>query len=218
MMGKRVRLLALMMLSAALLMGCGDTAATGGSDTTSAAAETVVSETSESAAAEAVSSEASESAEAEAAISETSESDPEASADSETAESVTVSGDVPADGTYTVDVSTGSSMFHINEADDGKGVLTVENGEMSVHVRLTSKKIVNLFYGTAEEAQEEGAELIEPTEDVVFYDDGTEDEVYGFDIPVPYLDEPFDVAIIGEHGNWYTHEVTVSNPQTANAG
>ena len=33
-----------------------------------------------------------------------------------------------ADGVYTADFSTDSSMFHANEACDGKGTLTVENG------------------------------------------------------------------------------------------
>ena len=83
---------------------------------------------------------------------------------------------------------------------------------MTVHVSLQSKKIVNLFLGTSEDAQKEGAELIEPTKDKIVYDDGMETEVYGFDVPVPALDEPFDVSLIGTHGNWYTHKVTVSDP------
>ena len=36
--------------------------------------------------------------------------------------------------------------------------------------------------------------------------------MYGFDIPVPALDEEFDVALIGTHGNWYDHKVVVSDP------
>ena len=117
-----------------------------------------------------------------------------------------------ADGVYTVDVDTGSTMFHVNEAMDGKGTLTVKNGEMTLHITLASKSIVNVFYGTSEDAEKEGAALIEPTIDQVTYDDGITDEAYGFDIPTPYLDEPFDVSIIGTHGNWYTHPVTVTNP------
>jgi len=46
----------------------------------------------------------------------------------------------------------------------------------------------------------------------VTYADGYTQEVYGFDIPVPALDEEFDVALIGRHGNWYDHKVVVSNP------
>ena len=37
-------------------------------------------------------------------------------------------------------------------------------------------------------------------------------QVYGFDIPVPALDEEFDVALIGTKGTWYDHKVSVSNP------
>ncbi len=120
-----------------------------------------------------------------------------------------------ADGVYTVDVDTGSNMFHVNEAMDGKGTLTVTNGEMTLHITLASKSIVNVFYGTSEEAQAEGAVLIDPTIDMVTYDDGITDEAYGFDIPVPAIGEPFDVSIIGTHGNWYTHPVTVTNPVKA---
>ena len=116
------------------------------------------------------------------------------------------------DGTYVVTFKSDHAMFHVNDANNDKGILTVKDGKMTVHVSLQSKKIVNLFYGTKEEAQKDGAELIEPTEDTVYYDDGTTAEVYGFDVPVPALDEPFDVSILGTHGNWYTHKVTVSDP------
>ena len=53
------------------------------------------------------------------------------------------------DGVYTAEFNTDSSMFHANEACDGKGTLTVENGEMTFHVSLASKKIVNLYPGKA---------------------------------------------------------------------
>ncbi len=120
------------------------------------------------------------------------------------------------DGVYTVDVTTDSNMFHLNEANQGKGLLTVKDGAMTVHISLTSKKIVNVFPGTKEDAEAEGAELIEPTKDNIVYDDGFESEVYGFDIPVPALDEEIPVAIIGTHGNWYDHTIVVSNPEEGN--
>ena len=116
------------------------------------------------------------------------------------------------DGSYIVDIETDGSMFHVNESLNGKGTLTVKDGEMTVHMTLTSKNIVNLFPGLAEDAQADGAVLLEPTTDEVTYSDGITEEVYGFDIPVPALDEPFDVALIGTKGKWYDHKVTVSNP------
>ncbi len=115
-------------------------------------------------------------------------------------------------GKYVVTFTTDHSMFHVNEANNDKGILTVENGQMTVHVSLQSKKIVNLYPGTAEDAQKEGAELLEPTIDKITYSDGYEDEVYGFDIPVPALDEEFDCALLGKKGKWYDHKVMVSNP------
>ena len=117
-----------------------------------------------------------------------------------------------ADGVYTADFNTDSSMFHANEACDGKGTLTVEDGVMTIHVSLVSKTIVNLFPGLAEDAQKDGAELLQPTTDTVTYSDGLSEEVYGFDIPVPALDTEFDLALIGKKGVWYDHKVSVSNP------
>ena len=112
-----------------------------------------------------------------------------------------------ADGVYTADFNTDSSMFHVNEACEGKGTLTVENGQMTIHISLPSKSILNLFCGTAEDAQKDGAALLQPTADTVTYSDGLSEEVNGFDIPVPALDEEFDVAIIGTKGKWYDHKV-----------
>ncbi len=116
-----------------------------------------------------------------------------------------------ADGKYEAKFTTDSSMFHVNEANNDMGVLTVKNGEMTIHVSLAGDGILNLFPGTAEDAAKDGAKLLEPTEDEVTYDDGTTETVYGFDIPVPALDEEFDVALIGKKGKWYDHKVTVTS-------
>lgn len=37
------------------------------------------------------------------------------------------------------------------------------------------------------------------------------EEVYSFDVPVPTLDDEFDLALIGTKGKWYDHKVSVSN-------
>ena len=118
-----------------------------------------------------------------------------------------------ADGVYTADFDTDSSMFHANEACNGKGTLTVQDGEMTIHVSLVSKTILNLFPGLAEDAQKDGALLLQPTTDTVTYSDGLSEEVYGFDIPVPALDTEFDLALIGKKGVWYDQKVSVSNPE-----
>ena len=123
--------------------------------------------------------------------------------------------EVLEDGTYSAEFDTDSSMFHVNEANEGKGTLTVEDGKMTIHISLVSKNIVNLFPGTAKEAQKKGAKFLKPTTDKVTYSDGTTEEVYGFDVPVPALDEEFDLALIGTKGKWYDHKVSVSNPVKA---
>ena len=116
------------------------------------------------------------------------------------------------DGTYEAEFKTDSGMFHVNEANDGKGVLTVKDGQMSIHISLTSKNIVNLFVGKAADAKKDGAELLQPTTDTVTYDDGTTEEVNGFDVPVKALDKDFDLALIGTKEKWYDHTVSVTNP------
>ncbi len=121
------------------------------------------------------------------------------------------------DGVYSARFVTDSSMFRINETLDGRGTLTVQDGVMTLHITLQSKKIVNLFPGLAEDARREGAVLLEPTMDTVTYPDGYTEEVYGFDVPVPVLDQPFDLALIGTKGKWYDHRVTVTDPVAAEA-
>ena len=119
------------------------------------------------------------------------------------------------DGTYTADFDTDSSMFHVNEALDGKGNLTVENGRMTLHISLQSKKIVNLYVGTAADAASHEADWLQPTTDTVTYSDGTSDEVFGFDVPVQALDTDFQLAILGTKGKWYDHTVSVGNAVAA---
>ena len=119
------------------------------------------------------------------------------------------------DGTYEAEFDTDSGMFHVNEANDGKGILTVKDGKMTIHISLVSKNIVNLYVGKAADAQKDGAELLQPTTDTITYDDGSTEEVYGFDVPVKALDETFDLALVGTKGKWYDHEVSVSDPVKA---
>ena len=118
-----------------------------------------------------------------------------------------------ADGTYSAKFDTDSGMFHVNEAYDGRGTLTVKNGKMTLHIVMPSQNIVNLFLGTAEDAQKDGAKLIQPTTEEVTYSDGSKEEVYAFDVPVEALDQEFDLALIGTKGKWYDHKVSVSDAQ-----
>jgi len=192
---KLILLLAAGSLAITLLGGCGNDA-----PVESGNAQPVETEESTT-----VEQEISEEASSEEQESETA-SDAQASAENENLSSL-------EDGIYLADFDTDSSMFRINETKDGKGILTVENGKMTIHVTLLSKKILNLYAGLAEDASKEGAELLQPTTDVVTYSDGLSDEVYGFDIPVPYLDEEFDVALVGTKGTWYDHKVSVSHAE-----
>ena len=183
-------------LTLAMISGCASQSTSNASTAASEAASTAAST-------EAASEASSETAVTEAASTE---------ASSEEADNETL-----ADGVYSAKFTTDGSMFHVNEAYDDKGTLTVKDGKMTIHISLTSKNIVNLFPGTAEDAQKEGAELLQPTTDTVKYDDGTTEEVNGFDVPVPAIDEPFALALVGTKGKWYDHQVTVSDVEEQDA-
>lgn len=190
-MKKRIITLAgLMALSCALAVGCGNS--TSQTETQSAAQTEAASETQ-------VQTE--ETQEAESAA--------ETTADTEATEAAATL----EDGTYTADFNTDSSMFQVNEMYDGKGTLTVEDGKMTIHITLRSTNIVNLYPGLAEDAQKDGAELLQPVVETVDYNDGEPaEEVNAFDVPVPAIDEEFDLALIGTKGKWYDHKVSVKNP------
>ncbi|WP_242830085.1 sirohydrochlorin cobaltochelatase [Butyrivibrio sp. XPD2002] len=205
---KTIALIMTTVLAISLMSGCGQKAAPAEENQT--ATETVTEDTAEAQTEESVEEKAEEPAEEEKSEENT---DATAEESTETAEEGALE-----DGEYSAKFTTDSSMFHINEAYADRGTLTVKDGEMTIHITLPSKNIVNLFPGTAEDAQKDGAVLLEPTTDQVKYEDGTEEEVYGFDVPVPAIDEPFQLALIGTKGKWYDHEVTVSDVQTGEAG
>ena len=184
------------MMSVSMMAGCGNSA-DNSAEATSEETQDVPGEDTEEP----------EMEEEEPAVTETEETEVEAEESAEDTKALI------EDGVYSATFTTDSSMFHINEAYDDKGTLTVENGEMTIHITLPSKNIVNLFPGSAEDAQKDGAELLEPTTDSVTYDDGETEEVNGFDVPVPAIDEPFALALIGTKGEWYDHEVVVSDVQ-----
>lgn len=138
------------------------------------------------------------------------------------AQPTTVPAEVPAapavsalpDGLYTAKFDTDSSMFHVNEAHHGQGVLRVQDGAMTIHVTLSGTGYVGVFPGTAKEAAEaDESEIIRYSKEKVTYDDGFTDTAYAFDIPVPKLNEEFSLATIGKKDKWYDHKVSVSEPR-----
>ena len=198
-------------MGASLLAGCGTGTGNSASESSSATQIQSQSGAEETAASSGVS--AASSAAVSTSSSDAAGQSSETVSGSASASSTASAGaEVPADGTYTAEFTSDSPMFKVNEANDGKGTLTVKDGKMVIHVSLTSENIVNLFAGTKEDAQKDGAELLQPTVDTVTYSDGTTEDVYGFDIPVPALDNEFPVALIGKKGKWYDHMVTVTNP------
>lgn len=116
------------------------------------------------------------------------------------------------DGVYQAEFHTDSTMFHVNEALGGLGIMTVEEGYGTIHICMPSKNIVTLYPGLKENVEGDEDKYILAVEDDVTYSDGFTETVNAFDVPVPYLDEEFDLALIGTKGVWYDHKVYVSNP------
>ena len=118
-----------------------------------------------------------------------------------------------ADGKYTAKFDTDSSMFRINETMNGEGELTVKNGEMTMEIVLSGDGILNLYKGLAKDAENDKENWIDHKSVKVKYDDGTEEEVNSFVIPVEAIDKEFDLALVGKKNKWYDHKVIVSDVQ-----
>lgn len=213
-MKRKFVMILLAVMTASVLTGCGK------SDTkepeTKAATETVTEAETTEAVTETETTEAVTETETTEAVTEeeTTEAVTEAETVTEKAEKSTEGKEAALeDGIYSAEFDTDSGMFHANEACEGKGVLTVKDGEMTFHVSLVSKNIVSLFVGKAEDAKKDGAQVLEPTLDTVTYSDGDTEEVFGFDIPISAVDEEFDLALLGTKGTWYDHVVSVTNPE-----
>ena len=215
---KAVSIILAMAISVAMLSGCSADKGDANQVQTQDSSQVEETEETETQSEEAVEETESSETESEVAEEDSGEQEDESEDSTEVTEedSETEDGKL-TDGVYSALFTTDGSMFHVNEVYDNRGTLTVKDGEMTIHIVMPSKNVVNLFPGTAEDAQKDGAELIDPTTESVTYDDGTTEEVYAFDVPVPAIDESFQLALIGTKGKWYDHEVTVSDVQ-AEAG
>ena len=119
------------------------------------------------------------------------------------------------DGKYSAKFETDSGMFKINETKEGRGILTVKDGKMTMEIVLSGDGIVGLYEGLAKDAKNDEENRINFSPVTVTYDDGSEEEVNSFVIDVPVLDEEFDLALIGKKNKWYDHKVIVSDAKPA---
>ena len=115
------------------------------------------------------------------------------------------------DGIYSAKFETDSGMFKINETKEGRGILTVKDGKMTMEIVLSGDGIVGLYEGLAKNAKNDEKNRINCSKVTVKYDDGSEEEVNSFVIDVPVLDKEFDLALIGKKEKWYDHKVIVSD-------
>ena len=107
-----------------------------------------------------------------------------------------VSAKTVADGTYSIDVDSSSSMFKVVKCE-----LTVANGEMTAVMTLSGTGYGKLFMGTSEEA----ANAAE-SDCIPFVEDA--DGAYTYTVPVPALDTPVNYAAWStKKSEWYDREL-----------
>ncbi|MBQ1514720.1 MAG: S-layer homology domain-containing protein, partial [Lachnospiraceae bacterium] len=122
----------------------------------------------------------------------------------------------PADGTYTTSVTvytpSGLNMFRVIAC-----VLTVENGQMTARITLSSDGYDKLYMGTAAAAAEDEANWIS-SDGVYDYtnDSGEEKHGYMFTIPVSALDTGIAVAAHGS--KWYDRTLTFNSADLQSTG
>ena len=111
-----------------------------------------------------------------------------------------------ADGTYSVEVESSSSMFKVVKAE-----LTVKDGEMSAVMTLSGTGYGKLFMGTAEEAESAAdSEMIPYKEDA--------DGAYTYTVPVRALDQPIDCAAYSIRKEiWYDRQLTFKSDSVSSA-
>lgn len=104
--------------------------------------------------------------------------------------------DTLTDGTYSIEVTSSSSMFNIVEAQ-----LTVEGGKMTAVLTLSGTGYEKLYMGTGEEA------LNAPQEDYIFYVENSEGQ-YTYEVPVEALDTELNCAAWSiKKSEWYDRTI-----------
>ena len=101
-----------------------------------------------------------------------------------------------ADGTYTVEVESDSSMFRVVKCE-----LTAADGQMTAVLTLSGTGYDQMFAGSKSEAQNASKGFIQYAEDA--------EGAYTFTVPVAALDTPLQYAAHGvKSGKWFDRTLT----------
>lgn len=100
------------------------------------------------------------------------------------------------DGTYSIEVTSSSSMFKIVDCQ-----LTVANGTMTAVMTLSGTGYEKLFMGTGEEAESA------PDDNCIYFVENTEGK-YTYNVPVEALDNNIDCAAWSiKKQKWYDRTI-----------
>ena len=107
-------------------------------------------------------------------------------------------------GTYSIEVSSDTSMFRIVDCK-----LTVEDVNMTAVITMSGQGYEKIYMGTVEQALADTGENISSS-----VDDG---ERHSFTVSVPALDRDVDCAGLGKRsGNWFDHVVVFKTDNIPN--
>lgn len=104
------------------------------------------------------------------------------------------------DGTYAIDVSSSSSMFHVLECQ-----LTVADGQMTAVMTMSGTGYLYIYPGTGEEAANASQDTYIPFEE-------TSDGLHTFTFPVQALDSELNCAAFSKNKEqWYDRTLVFSS-------
>ncbi|MCI6639455.1 MAG: hypothetical protein MSH10_01480 [Pygmaiobacter massiliensis] len=111
-----------------------------------------------------------------------------------------ITGDSILDGTYAIDVSSSSSMFHVLECQ-----LTVADGQMTAVMTMSGTGYLYIYPGTGEEAANASQDTYIPFEE-------TSDGLHTFTFPVQALDSELNCAAFSKNKEqWYDRTLVFSS-------
>lgn len=109
--------------------------------------------------------------------------------------------DVPANGTYSIEVTTDSSMFRSESCE-----LTATDGRYTAELTLPGEGFSKLYFGKADQAASA------PKEEIYEYHLNDEGK-YVFSIPVSTLELELPIAAYGQRRDtWYDHTIVFHAP------
>ncbi len=119
------------------------------------------------------------------------------------------------DGYYMATLTSQDAKFQVNTRMKGLGNLIVEDSLGNISVTLNSNDITKVFVGTAQDAQKEGASVLEARTTKFNNSNGTSEVFNAFLIPVPDIEKEYDCAYFSTDNKWHDNKIKLSGIKKA---